>query len=116
MRRVRLRVPLLRRRARRRLRLAHGETATLVDHLEELRRRMFWTLGWFAAAFAVAYWQHAELVRLLAAPLPDGAPRPVTLAVAEPFLTSLRVSMYAALCAVVPVAGWHLWAYVAPVV
>ena len=105
---------LLRRDQRRRLQ--HGDPAPLTEHLDELRLRLFWCIGALAAAFAVAWWQHAQLLQLLAAPLPEGAPQPVTLAVAEPFLTSLKVSIYAALCVVMPIVAWHAWSFLAPAV
>ena len=87
-----------------------------MEHLEELRRRMFWCLSSFGAALIAAYSVHAQLVRLLAAPLPTGAPEPVTLSVAEPFMTSFRVSVYAALAVTIPIVAWHVWAFLAPVV
>lgn len=88
----------------------------MTEHLEELRRRLFWCIGAFGVAMIGSYAQHEQLVHLLAAPLPASAPDPVTLSVAEPFMTSFKVSMYAAICLAMPVFAWHAWAFLAPLV
>jgi sec-independent protein translocase protein TatC len=88
----------------------------VVEHLSELRRRLWWCIAWGAVAFVAAYLQRAAIVTALAAPLPADAPDPVTLSVAEPFMTSLRVSAWAALAATMPIATWHGWRFLAPAV
>ena len=52
-------------------RLGHGEEATLVEHLGELRTRLIICLGALAAGFAVAYGFHGRILHWLNAPLPD---------------------------------------------
>ena len=41
-------------------RLGHGEEATLVEHLDELRQRLFVCIGAVAVGFVVAYVFHAR--------------------------------------------------------
>jgi sec-independent protein translocase protein TatC len=95
-------------------RLAHGEEATLAEHLDELRGRLFVVVGALAVATVVAYAFHTRLLTWLEQPLPPGHRRLVTLGVAEPFTVSLTVSLYAALVLASPVILWQVWAFLAP--
>jgi sec-independent protein translocase protein TatC len=97
-------------------RLRHGEEATLVEHLDELRTRIFVSLGALAVAFAVAFVFHHTLLDWLNAPLPEDRGKPITLGVAEPFLTAVKVSMLGALALATPVVLWQLWSFLAPAV
>jgi hypothetical protein len=76
-------------------RLQHGESATLVDHLEELRWRVFVMLCALAVTSTVAHTFHGHILDWLNHPLPADRRRVVTLGVAEPFTVSLTVSVYA---------------------
>lgn len=96
-------------------RLEHGQGAELVEHLDELRSRLIVSAIAVAAAFAVAYAEHGRLVRWLESPLPDGK-KLVTFGVAEPFLTSLQISLVAALALALPIVLWQLWSFLAPAV
>jgi sec-independent protein translocase protein TatC len=97
-------------------RLRHGEEATLVEHLDELRTRIFVSLGALAVGFAVAFVFHHTLLDWLNAPLPEARGKPITLGVAEPFLTAFKVSMLAGLALALPVVLWQLWSFLAPAV
>ena len=94
-------------------RLGHGEAAELVDHLGELRARLVVSLGGLAVGFAVAYVFHHQLLDWLNAPLPDGR-QPITLGVAEPFTTSIKVSLYGGFALALPVILWQVWSFLAP--
>ena len=96
-------------------RLRHGEEATLVEHLDELRRRLIVSLVALGLAFAVIYPFHAHLVEWLKRPLPPGKEL-VTLGVTEPFFISFKVSFYAAICVALPVLLYQLWSFLAPAV
>jgi sec-independent protein translocase protein TatC len=96
-------------------RLSHDEEATLVDHLAELRHRLFICILAIIPAFAVAFAFHEQLIEKLEELLPPGTPL-VTLGVTEPFTTSLKVSFYVALALVLPVLLWQVWAFLAPAV
>jgi sec-independent protein translocase protein TatC len=94
-------------------RLRHDEEAELTDHLGELRTRLLVCLATFVPAFALAFAVHERLVELLARPLPAGE-RLVTLGVTEPFTTSIKVSLGAAVALVLPMLLWQTWAFFAP--
>jgi len=95
-------------------RLRHGEEATLVEHLEELRARLILVLIALAAAFVVTYTFHGVLLSWLNRPLPAKFDRPVTFSPVEPFTTSIWVSIWAALLITIPILFWQLWAFLAP--
>src|SRR2546429_607803 len=73
-------------------RLRHGEEATLVEHLGELRARLIIALAAIAVAFAVTYAFHGQLLDWLNKPLPHKFKRPVTFSPIEPVTTSICVS------------------------
>jgi sec-independent protein translocase protein TatC len=95
-------------------RLRHGEEATLVEHLDELRTRLLISLGALAVGSAVAFVFHDRLVHWLIDPLPDNREKLLTLGVAEPFLTSIKISIAAGLALALPVLLWQLWSFLAP--
>jgi sec-independent protein translocase protein TatC len=95
-------------------RLRHGEEATLVEHLGELRARLIISLAALAVGFVVAYIFHGRLLDWLNRPLPDRLQKPVTFSPIEPFATSVWVSLYAALLLALPVIFWQLWSFLAP--
>ena len=96
-------------------RLGHGEEATLVEHLGELRARLVVSIVATGLGFGLAYAFHDTLIRRLLKPLPDDVDV-VTLGVTEPFFTSLKVSFYAGLALAIPIVLYQLWAFLAPAV
>jgi sec-independent protein translocase protein TatC len=94
-------------------RLAHGEEATLVEHLGELRTRIVFCLLALVVTFSIAYSFHGTLLNWLNRPLPKGY-KPVTLYVTEPFLTSFWVSLWAGILLALPVILWQIWGFFAP--
>ena len=96
-------------------RLDHGEEATLVEHLEELRSRLVVALVAIIPIFIITFAFHEHIMEWLTAPLPDDR-RLVTLGVTEPFTTSVKVSFIAALAFCLPVLLWQAWAFFAPAV
>jgi sec-independent protein translocase protein TatC len=96
-------------------RLLHGEEATLVEHLDELRTRLIIALLALVPAFLLAFAFHERIIEWLRGPLPDDKTL-VTLGVTEPFTTSVKVSLLAALALALPVLLWQVWAFLAPAV
>jgi sec-independent protein translocase protein TatC len=96
-------------------RLGHDEEASLVDHLTELRQRLLICIASIVPAFALAYAFHDRLIDRLKDLLPPDTPL-VTFGVTEPFITSLKVSFYAAIAIVLPILLWQVWAFLAPAV
>jgi sec-independent protein translocase protein TatC len=94
-------------------RLGHGEEATLVEHLEELRTRLLICLGTVAVFFVFTYIFRAEIIEWLRKPVPDEYEL-TTLSPGEPFITSFTVAFYAALALSIPVIVWQIWGFFAP--
>src|SRR5947207_9803885 len=95
-------------------RLSHGEEATLVEHLGELRARIVISLVAIAIGFIAAYVVHEQLIRWLEDALPPNHRRLTTLSPAEPFLTSMWISLYAGFLLALPVVLYQGWAFFAP--
>lgn len=96
-------------------RLGHGEEATLVEHLGELRGRLLISLLTIAPAFVVAFIFQERIVEWLTRPLPDDKDI-ITLGVIEPFTTAVKVSLAAAVAVTLPILLYQLWAFLAPAV
>lgn len=95
-------------------RLGYGEEATLVEHLEELRRRIFVILGALVLTTIVAFAFHTHILDWLNHPLPAARRHPTTLGVTEPFVVSVTVSVYAGFLLALPVILWQVWLFFAP--
>ena len=86
---------------------------TLVEHLDELRTRIIFSLVAFGAAFALCFWQDNLLLDIAKAPLPEDI-NLVTLKPTEPFFTTVEVSAYGAFVIAMPVLLYQLWAFILP--
>src|SRR5262245_49064061 len=80
-------------------RLDHGEEASLVEHLDELRQRLFVMLGAVIVGVVVGFVLHKRLINLLMDTLPQDklakqGDKLITLTPGEPFMTSLWVAIY----------------------
>lgn len=96
-------------------RLTYGDRATLVEHLDELRARLIISIAGVALAFGVSYGFRGQIMEALKRPIRDTQIEDVTtFGVAEPFMTSFMVSLYAALCVALPIIVYQLWAFLAP--
>lgn len=95
-------------------RLGYGEEATLVEHLEELRWRLFIVIGALVVCSIVAFAFQAHILDWLNRPLPPDRRHPVTIGVAEPFTVALTVSVYAGFVVSLPVTLWQVWSFFAP--
>jgi sec-independent protein translocase protein TatC len=94
--------------------LGHGEEATLVEHLEELRQRLFVCIGVLIAGFIVAYAIHTHIVHWLELELPKGHRHLTTLTLGEPFMTAMWLSVYTGFLIALPVIIWQAWAFFLP--
>jgi sec-independent protein translocase protein TatC len=95
-------------------RLRHGEEATLVEHLGELRARLIISVLALAVGFGVAFAFHGHLLDWLNRPLPHDLKKPTTFSPIEPFATSIMVSLWAGLLLALPVVFWQIWSFLAP--
>ena len=94
-------------------RLRHGESVTLVEHLDELRTRLIVSLLALAGGVAVVFPFHERVIEWLVDPLPDDR-QLVTFGVTEPFFTSFKVSLAAGFLLALPVILWQIWSFLAP--
>jgi sec-independent protein translocase protein TatC len=99
-------------------RLEHEEEVTVVEHLDELRNRLFIALISLGVAFSVAFWRHTDIIELLLRQIPkanDGREiELVVLAVGEQFKIAVTISFWAAVLVALPVLFYQLYAYVVP--
>jgi sec-independent protein translocase protein TatC len=94
--------------------LGHGEEATLVEHLEELRQRLFVCIGALIVGAVIAYVFHEHLIHALELELPKGHRRLTTLTLGEPFMTAMWLSVYTGFLLALPVIIWQAWAFFLP--
>ncbi|MBM3676647.1 MAG: twin-arginine translocase subunit TatC [Actinobacteria bacterium] len=96
-------------------RLRHGEEATLVEHLGELRHRLVLSLLAIVPAFAIAFAFHTRIIEWLKRPLPDDKEdQLLTLGVIEPFTNAVKVSLIVAIAVTLPILLWQIWGFLAP--
>jgi sec-independent protein translocase protein TatC len=97
-------------------RLGHAEEATLGEHLEELRGRLFFMLGALVLGTVVAFVFHGHVLDWLNRPLPPDHKRLLAIGIVEPFTVTLTVSAYAGFVLALPVILWQLWGFFVPAV
>jgi sec-independent protein translocase protein TatC len=93
--------------------ISHEEELSLVEHLDELRTRLITVGSCFIIVAAVAFWQNHRILDIINAPLPDGKV-PATFGVSEAFMSTLTVTMYAALIITMPLIVYNIYAFVVP--
>ncbi len=49
--------------------IGHGDRLSVVDHLDELRTRLIWSVAVFVAAFSFCYWQNGAILDIVNRPL-----------------------------------------------
>jgi sec-independent protein translocase protein TatC len=97
-----------------RLRTARfDERLSLVEHLDELRTRIFVCLAALGVAIGLCFWQNHLLLDLMNNPLPPGK-EPITLSPTEPFLVTLKISAYAGIILALPILLYQAYAFVLP--
>jgi sec-independent protein translocase protein TatC len=93
--------------------IGHEDELSVVGHLDELRSRMMVALAAFLVAFGLTTWQSDLVLAIVNAPLP-GDLQPITLGPAEPFITTLKNSAYAAILITLPVLLYQAYAFLVP--
>lgn len=99
-------------------RLRHGEEATLVEHLDELRSRIILSLAIVIVCTIVAFIFQHQILHWLSEPLPPARRKQglLTLGVAEPFLLTFKVSMWVGVGAAFPILLWQVWGFFSPAI
>ena len=89
--------------------------APLMEHLVELRKRLLWSLGALAVAFAICLNFAEPIFGVLVQPLlKAGEGRLIYTDIFEAFFVNLKVALFAALMLAFPVIATQLWRFVAP--
>lgn len=92
------------------------KTMPIMGHLNELRRRLTWIAAFVVVAVVACFVFKDYVFGILLYPLHriDPSWELTTLGVTEPFLSVLKVSIYAGLIITLPVILYHFWAFVLP--
>lgn len=90
---------------------------TLLEHLDELRRRLVWSLVAMFVGFLVCWGFSREIFAWISRPLtqflPESEPLAFT-ALADPFMLYIKVAFLAGIFLVSPILLFQLWLFVAP--
>jgi sec-independent protein translocase protein TatC len=91
------------------------EQLTLVEHLDELRNRIIVSVAVLVVACGLCFWQNHLLLEIANKPLPgDSDIKPFTLGVTEPFMQTLKISIYAGILISLPVLLYQAYAFLLP--
>nr|MDT0657584.1 twin-arginine translocase subunit TatC [Micromonospora sp. DSM 115978] len=95
---------------------------TLIEHVRELRTRLFYASVAILVGFGVGFWLAEPVRGLLQTPYcnlptsrgPDGLCNFVQLGPADVFLLNLKIALWVGLIAAAPIWLYQLWAFIAP--
>lgn len=94
---------------------------TLIEHLEELRSRLFKVTLAFGVGCIVAWFVYDPLLAALTEPLKDlpaagefTSGKLITMAPTEAFFVRLKITAFSAFFLALPVILWQLWRFVTP--
>lgn len=89
-----------------------------LDHLEELRWRILWSLMALAVAVGIAFWlvMRFDVLGVLILPIQPYLPggKLGYLSPADPFMVTLKLALVVGLILAFPVIVYQVWAFVAP--
>jgi len=86
-----------------------------LDHLDELRVRLFWAFGGLLVATVVGYIFSMDIQQLLMFPfVAEEGPKLALLSPTEGFIVQLKISLIAGLFISAPWIFYQLWRFVAP--
>jgi sec-independent protein translocase protein TatC len=92
--------------------LPDGAVMSLVDHLSELRTRLFRCILAIAAGSLVGFYFARDIRNFLLQPLPNGVAQ--VLGPGDAFAIQLRISIVVGIILAMPVLLYQIWAFVAP--
>lgn len=91
---------------------ARDRELSLIEHLDELRRRLVVTAVAVAITSALAFSFSQPIVKFLL--VPSGVAKCIALSPTENFTTFMRVSLFAGIALAMPVLLYELYAYIDP--
>jgi sec-independent protein translocase protein TatC len=89
------------------------ERMTLVEHLDELRNRIVVSAAVLVVACGLCFWQNHLLLEIANQPLPNDI-KPITFGVTEPFMSTLKISIYAGILVSLPVILYQAYSFLLP--
>ncbi len=96
----------------------HVDQMPFLDHLEELRFRLFWMVGALFVAAAISFYlvQRFDILLVLQRPILPflAGDRLAVLGPGEAFRITISVSLILAVIMALPVIGYHIWAFLSP--
>lgn len=96
------------------------KSAPLFDHLEELRKRIIFSLIFLAVGLVIAFQYRLHLIELIKLPLhasqqyQQNKVTVVTQGLTDQFILSLSLSFWAGFALALPFILWQVWAFIAP--
>jgi sec-independent protein translocase protein TatC len=89
---------------------------SLLEHLEELRKRIVWAVLAIAIAFIPCWAYYRKIFQFLVAPLHriDPTMKLAYLALTDPFILYFKMAAFTALFIASPFLLYQLWAFIAP--
>jgi sec-independent protein translocase protein TatC len=97
-------------------RIDPDDKLTVVEHLGELRHRLFISVTALVVAFAALYFFNSWLLDLLLDPLAPENRKLLALSPTEPFMVILKVGVGGAVLVALPVVLYQLYAFVIPAI
>lgn len=91
---------------------------SFIEHLEELRRRVLWSLGALVVGACAGFWvtTQYDVIGFLTRPvrplLEEG--RLTYLHPTEPFMVTIKVGIFVGVMIALPIVFYHFWRFVAP--
>ena len=92
--------------------VARDKELSLIQHLDELRRRMYVMAIGVGVMTAISFTFAETMIRILL--LPSGQVSCITLAPTEGFATFMRVALFSGIALAMPIIVWQVFAYVDP--
>lgn len=97
---------------------ADEKVMTLVDHLTELRNRIFISVAAVVVGSAIGFYFSSQIIALLKSPLPldeNGQPRALNfLAPGEAFFVYVKIALAVGIIIGMPVIVYQVWRFVSP--
>jgi sec-independent protein translocase protein TatC len=93
--------------------MGYPPPVTLLDHLDELRKRLFVVAGAWVLGSGVMFGFRFQVLDWLQRPLPEGM-RLTYFSLLEPFATSMQIAAFFGLVLVSPILVGQIWGFLAP--
>jgi sec-independent protein translocase protein TatC len=91
-----------------------------LEHLEELRKRIIWSIVYIGAGFSICYWWHETIFGWMQKPIVFALQRhnlPIRLVYTnptDPFNMYLKISLIVGIFVASPFVLYQVWAFIAP--